>query len=101
MRESGRVGSIFDPGGSRSADLAARVSTDDADARERERSGGDDDETDNDAEPSDEPRTTPDPNGDDEMDLDEGLDEMKERFENLELDDVINHYPNDGQADWQ
>jgi hypothetical protein len=102
VRESGRVGSIFDPGGSRGSDLAARLNSDDVDTKNRERLGSDGDKPDDDAQPSDdEPNAEPDPNADDDTDLDDGLQEMEDRFKGYELQDINYRDPNDGQADWQ
>jgi len=83
------VGSIFDPGGSRAADLSERANSEAADARLRSPSedGGN---SPSDRDPSemedDLPKT-----GDDEKtpeDEERELDEMEKRFKDLELQDI-------------
>lgn len=91
-RESGRVGSLFDPGGSRAADLSARADSDENDARNRERYGDNESaDVGNDARSDDageEPQNEDADARQDDPDLDLEDREMQERFRNLELQQI-------------
>ncbi|EMI56462.1 hypothetical protein [Rhodopirellula sallentina] len=89
LRDSGRVGSLFDPGGSRASDLSARVDSDAADERYRDRISGDEDaEPEESAEtPDDSPERTDDEERDLQLD-DSDLREMQDRYRDLELQDI-------------
>ena len=83
LRQSGRVGSVFDPGGAKAASLVDRSTPEDPDQIERRRQEEDGDNQDD-----------PDPNeedgGDDDSD-DSKSESMKEREKKLrekELDDI-------------
>ncbi|MCM2369304.1 hypothetical protein [Aporhodopirellula aestuarii] len=107
LRDSGRVGSIFDPGGSRAADLSARVDADDADARRQQgmRSGGDDEMSDGEgAELNDDERSLDDRemNDSERRELDENnLREMEDRFRDLDLQDINYQAPSDESLGWE
>lgn len=82
-RESGRVGSVFDPGGAKMATLVNREEPDSVDEITREVQSARDKTQD--------PDRDPDRRGEDEdsMDLDDDTDPGKD-FENRDLDDIEN-----------
>ncbi|EMI41030.1 hypothetical protein [Rhodopirellula sp. SWK7] len=102
LRDSGRVGSIFDPGGSRASDLSARIDSDAADERYRDRIGGTegDDEPDGDEPEADDAETPEEPERDLELD-DRDMQEMQDRFRNLELQDIDYEETGESQQGWQ
>lgn len=100
VRDSGRVGSIFDPGGSRASDLSARADSSENDAENRARLDTDKEEPEGgagEANREEEPGS-----GKDTDDLDESqMQEMRDRFENLDLQDINYRDSGDDARDWQ
>ncbi|TWT73380.1 hypothetical protein [Allorhodopirellula solitaria] len=105
LRDSGRVGSIFDPGGSRASDLSARAQSD---GPSMDYAGGDDGDS-SDAAPNAEASGAPqdrdimDTDGEapPAQDSEAEQREREKRFREFELED-INHRPAAGNAgDWQ
>ncbi|MEM1224685.1 MAG: hypothetical protein AAGJ40_03255 [Planctomycetota bacterium] len=85
-RDSGRVGSIFDPGGSRAADVDARTDSESADARLRRENSSFDFGEPSDQDPAEtgEDSIQPPATGEDER----RLEDMENRFKNLQLEDI-------------
>ncbi|KAA1262406.1 hypothetical protein LF1_49700 [Rubripirellula obstinata] len=82
LRQSGRVGSVFDPGGAKAATLVDKTTPDEPDEIERSRQEARDNDDDLDPDERD---------ADDEDDSDEKSESMKDREEKLrqqELDDI-------------
>jgi len=109
VRDAGRVGSVFDPGGSRAADLAARADSDENDARNRaqyseDNADGDDENRDPDSDPdSDNDANRSERDEENRRDLDDSdQQEMEERFRNLDLQDINYQAPGpDDSRDWR
>lgn len=109
VRDSGRVGSVFDPGGSRSADLSARIDAETAEANLRDRSadGGSsagkesDDASQADSKDGDKLK----PQGSDlessDLEDDEKLKQMEDRLRGLELQDINYRSPPAESEEWR
>lgn len=104
VRDSGRVGSIFDPGGSRASDLSARADSSELDARNRSALGSgmldlDDEETSDPQAPENGERPDQGPGKQRGQDID--LQEMRERFRELDLQDINFRGPVVETEDWR
>lgn len=91
LRDSGRVGSVFDPGGSRQADLSARVGAEEMEEENRRRNSSGESKPDS---PKKDPTEKPE-DGKPEKDLrdrnfdnDEQLRDMEDRLRDLNLQDI-------------
>lgn len=106
-RDEGRVGSIFDPGGSRVSDLSQRAQSDGTNAKNRaEKSSGDA------TEDSDRDSTQPNPDQDretletdgEEPSLQEREQErrdLEKRYRNLQLEEIKHKRPDANAGEWQ
>ena len=83
VRDSGRVGSVFDPGGSRAADLSERIDAETAEAFNRTKDGKSPQETDRESDGETDNKEDQSP-----LDDDEKLKQMEDRLRGLELQDI-------------
>ncbi len=111
-RDSGRVGSLFDPGGSRASDLSRRAQSDGPNTSKRfddgaatdEGSSGDNQNQERDrmdtdgVEPSVPENADALPNDDQQ---DEELRKLEERYRNLKLEEIYHRAPQPNSGDWQ
>ncbi|TWU10204.1 hypothetical protein [Allorhodopirellula heiligendammensis] len=106
-RDSGRVGSIFDPGGSRQSDLSQRAESDGEDTANRFESNGGSGNL-----PADGAVPSPSQNGErDIMDTDgleppeqpsdEDLRELEQRYRDLKLEEINHRRPPVNAGQWQ
>lgn len=106
-RDSGRVGSIFDPGGTRASDLSQRAQSDGPDATNREGMGAGES-----SERSDQDSAVPNQDGErDIMDTDgeeppeqerkDQLEELERRYRNLQLEEINHQRPRPQEGAWQ
>jgi hypothetical protein len=104
MRDSGRVGSLFDPGGSRSADLSARVDAETMEQENRRQNSDDANQAKKDDADANE-RSTDGENGGDirdrNFDNDEQLKDMENRLRDLDLQDIDYRSPETEAQDWR
>ncbi|TWU02049.1 hypothetical protein [Neorhodopirellula pilleata] len=94
VRDSGRVGSVFDPGGSRAADLSERIDAESAEAFNRTKDGKAPQEDKPEAESPENTEESP-------LDDEERLKQMEDRLLGLELQDINHQEPQDGGQDWR
>ncbi len=106
-RDTGRVGSIFDPGGSRASDLSARAQSDSPNVTNRAGLGAGNENAN-----SDQDSAEPNPNDErDPMDTDglepptrqreDELRDLEQRYEDLQLEEINHKRPRIKAADWQ
>ncbi|MEM6363131.1 MAG: hypothetical protein AAF745_01805 [Planctomycetota bacterium] len=107
LRESGRVGSVFDPGGARAADLAMRTDAEEADARLRdnvdlnEQEGAELDEAERRRQQEDlDQQLRESERRETDEEAQRRLEQMEERFEGMELEDISTIVV-PPQDDWQ
>lgn len=106
-RDSGRVGSVFDPGGTRASDLSKRAQSDGPNVTNRDGSGAGDasERSDQDtAIPSEGPdRDIMDTDGEEppEQEREDQLEELEKRYRNLQLEEINHERPRPNNAQWQ
>ena len=105
VRDSGRVGSLFDPGGSRVADLSQRVDGESVESELRQRNADEKDSSDDrDDEEQDDKKDDEDSEDGDVRDrnLDDDLDlkDMENRLRDLDLQDINYYGPDSNSGDW-
>jgi len=96
VRDSGRVGSVFDPGGSRAANLSERFDAESSEAFNRSQNGQtpQDDDPDNDGESKENEDDVP-------LDDEERMKQMEDRLRGLELQDINHHEPQVDSQQWR
>ncbi|WDQ15737.1 hypothetical protein [Rhodopirellula sp. P2] len=108
LRDTGRVGSVFDPAGARAADLEARTDPEAADRHIRGRSRYDNESTadsgeDRQKKSADEQRKLDDETRDNDKtqeQQDADLQELEKRLEGLDLQDIRYVEPRENQSSW-
>ena len=108
LRETGRVGSVFDPGGVRAADIEARTDPETADRRIRSQSRYDNDSAtdsgeDRQKKSDDEQRKLDEETRDNDKTPEQQkaeLEELEKRLEGLNLQDIRYVEPRENQSDW-
>lgn len=106
-RDAGRVGSVFDPGGSRASDLSQRAESDGLNASNRAGVGAEDaaDSSDRDsAAPSqNKERDIMDTDGEEppEEDREEELKALEKRYRNLQLEEIKHERLRTNAGQWQ
>lgn len=101
LRDSGRVGSVFDPGGSRAADLSARVDSESMEQELRNRDAEGDREKDDAVGEANEADDDQGDIRDRNLDNDDQLQDMEDRLRDLNLQDINYHRPEDAPKDWR
>ncbi|MEO9591773.1 hypothetical protein [Rhodopirellula bahusiensis] len=108
LRETGRVGSVFDPGGVRAADIEARTDPETADRRIRDQSRYDNESTadsgeDRQKKSDDEQRKLDEEARDNDKTPEQQeaeLEELEKRLEGLNLQDIRYVEPRENQSNW-
>lgn len=104
LRDSGRVGSLFDPGGSRASDLSARVDAESMEQEIRNRNsagGSNEDATDRETDDAADPLKDQGDVRDRNFDNDQQLKDMEDRLRDLDLQDINYRHPGDDSQDWR
>lgn len=96
VRDSGRVGSIFDPGGSRAADLSERINAETAEAFNRTKDAESPQKTDREGDGETDNKEDESP-----LDDDEKLKQMEDRLRGLELQDINYQESQRETQDWR
>lgn len=106
-RDSGRVGSIFDPGGSRTSDLSERAKSDGPNVTNHDALRSDDAAADaggDSAEPNqEEDRDIMDTDGEEPRneEREEELRNLEKRYRNLQLEEINHKQPRPNGTEWQ